>query len=51
MKKTYKRPIFTITDIETEDIITVSVFDSLITANEVLGYGTIKFSQIEVDFE
>lgn len=48
-KKTYESPCFTLTELAAEDIIMASGVSSLITAGEVLGKGTIKFIQIEIE--
>ena len=50
IKKTYESPYLTVTELDTKDIIMTSGFGSLITAEEILGQGTIRFEQIEIDF-
>jgi len=48
LKRVYERPALSITEISSGDIILVSVFDTLITADELLGQGAIKW--IEIDY-
>ncbi len=50
-KKTYESPYLTITEFVANDIIMASGVSSLITAEGLLGKGTIGFNEMEIDLK
>ena len=47
-KKIYESPSLIVTEFDTKDIIMTS---GLITAEEILGYGTIDFDQLQIEID
>ncbi|MDO5477593.1 MAG: hypothetical protein Q4G23_00325 [Clostridia bacterium] len=49
LKKKYESPALSITELEVEDVMLVSGFSSLVTAEEILGQGKIQWIEIDLN--